>query len=63
MQARFYVLIFEKGIHFSLLAWCKRHSHDPWLYYRDVLTRLPAMLPDASETELLMLLPHLWKPA
>ena len=51
------------AIHFSLLASCKRHGHDPWVYYRDVLTRLPAMLPGASEEELLVLLPHLWKPA
>jgi transposase len=51
------------AIHFSLLASCKRHGHDPWLYYRDVLTRLPAMLPGAGEEELLALLPHRWKPA
>jgi hypothetical protein len=51
------------AIHFSLLASCKRHSHDPWVYYRDVLTRLPAMLAGASEEELLALLPHRWKPA
>jgi transposase len=51
------------AIHFSLLASCKRHGHDPWVYLRDVLTRLPAMLPGASEEELLMLLPHLWRPA
>ena len=25
------------AIHFSLLASCKRHGHDPWVYYRDVL--------------------------
>jgi hypothetical protein len=50
------------AIHFGLLASCKRHGHDPWVYYRDVLTRLPAMLPDASKEELLVLLPHLWKP-
>ena len=29
-------------------------------YYRDVLTRLPAVLPSASEEELLALLPHRW---
>jgi hypothetical protein len=48
------------AIHFSLLASCKRHGHDPWVYFRDVLTRLPAILPGASEEELLMLLPHRW---
>jgi hypothetical protein len=51
------------AIHFSLRASCKRHGHDPWAYLRDVLTRLPAMLPGASEEELLGLLPHRWKPA
>ncbi|MGA2066714.1 MAG: transposase domain-containing protein, partial [Thermoguttaceae bacterium] len=51
------------AIHFSLLASCKRHGHDPWVYLRDVLTRLPAMLPSASEEELLALLPHRWRPA
>jgi transposase len=51
------------AIHFSLLASCKRHGHDPWAYYRDVLIRLPAMLPSTSEEELLALLPHRWQPA
>jgi len=51
------------AVHFSLLASCKRHRHDPWLYLRDVLTRLPAMLPGASEEDLLALLPHRWRPA
>jgi transposase len=51
------------AVHFSLLASCKRHGHDPWVYLRDVLTRLPGMLPGASEEELLALLPHRWKPA
>jgi transposase len=50
------------AIHFSLLASCKRHGHDPWAYYRDVLIRLPTMLPGASREELLPLLPHVWKP-
>jgi transposase len=51
------------AVHFSLLASCKRHGHDPWVYYRDVLVRLPAMLPGASDEELLALLPHRWQPA
>jgi transposase len=51
------------AIHFSLLASCKRHGHDPWVYLRDVLTRLPALLPDARDEELLPLLPHAWQPA
>jgi transposase len=51
------------AIHFSLLASGKRHGHDPWVYLRDVLTRLPAMLPGASAEDLLTLLPHRWRPA
>ena len=51
------------AVHFSLLASCKRHGHDPWVYYRDVLTRLPAMLPAANEEDLLALLPHRWRAA
>jgi transposase len=51
------------AIHFSLLVSCKRHGHNPWAYLRDVLTRLPAMLPDARKEDLLALLPHQWKPA
>jgi len=47
---------------FSLLASCKRHGHDPFLYLRDVLTRLPALLPAATPEVLGPLLPHLWKP-
>ncbi len=50
------------AVHFSLLASCKRHGHDPWVYLRDLLIRLPAMLPDASCDALLPLLPHFWKP-
>jgi transposase len=50
-------------VHFSLLASCKRHGHDPWAYYRDVLTRLPTLLPGVSDEKLLALLPHRWKPA
>jgi len=51
------------AVHFSLLASCKRHSHDPFVYLRDVLTRLPAMLPSPSDDDLLSLLPHRWQPA
>ena len=49
------------AIHFSPAS-CKRHGHDPWVYFRDVLIRLPAMLPGASEEDLLTLLPHRWHP-
>lgn len=51
------------AIHFSLLTSCKRHDLDPWVYYRDILIRLPAMLPGASDEDLLALLPHRWRPA
>ena len=51
------------AVHFSLLASCKRHGHDPFVYLRDVLTRLPALLPTATAETLLPLLPHRWKPA
>ena len=51
------------AIHFRLLASCKLHGHDPWGYFRDVLTRLPALLPGTSEEQPLALLPHLGKPA
>lgn len=51
------------AIHFSLLASCKRHGHDPFVYLRDVLHRLPAMLPATQPEDLLPLLPHCWKPA
>ncbi len=51
------------AVHFSLLASCQRHGHDPWASYRDVLTRLPEILPGASGDDLLALLPHRWQPA
>ena len=51
------------AIYFSLLASCKRHQHDPFVYLRDVLTRLPVLLPDARPEDLLPLLPHRWQSA
>jgi len=50
------------AIHFSLLASCKRHGHDPFVYLRDVLRRLPPLLPTVQPEALLPLLPHCWKP-
>jgi len=50
------------AIHFSLIASCARHGHDPWAYLRDVLTRLPALLPTSAPEPLLPLLPHRWQP-
>ncbi|MEN6493717.1 MAG: transposase domain-containing protein [Thermoguttaceae bacterium] len=51
------------AIHFSLLASAKRHGHAPFVYLRDVLRRLPALLPTACPEDLRPLLPHRWKPA
>jgi transposase len=51
------------AIHFSLIASCARHRLDPWTYLRDVLTRLPALLPAANAEALLPLLPYQWHPA
>lgn len=50
------------AIHFSLIASCKRHGLDPWAYLRDVLVRLPALLPADNPEVLLPLLPHRWQP-
>jgi transposase len=51
------------AVFFSLLASCKRHGHDPFVYLRDVLTRLPTMQPATDEAAFLALLPHRWRPA
>jgi transposase len=51
------------AIHFTLLASCKRHGHDPFVYLRDVLRRLPALLPATRPEDLMALLPHRWQPA
>ncbi len=48
---------------FSLLASCKRHGHDPFVYLRDVFRRLPALLPTGERDALLNLLPDRWRPA
>jgi hypothetical protein len=40
----------------SFTATCKRHGINPWLYLKDVLTRLPACLPEQLAT----LLPDAW---
>jgi transposase len=51
------------AIHFSFIASCNRHGLDPWAYLRDVLTRLPALLPANNPETLRPLLPHRWQPA
>jgi hypothetical protein len=51
------------AIHFSLIASCLRNNVEPFAYLRDLLTRLPAMLPGASRDDLRSLLPDRWQPA
>ena len=43
---------------FSLVSGCRRHGHDPFVYLRDVLERLPD-LPQDRRAELL---PDRWTP-
>jgi transposase len=40
----------------SVLSSCERHGHDPFVYLRDVLTRLPGLAPE----RLVELLPDRW---
>ena len=47
------------AILFSVVSSCQRHGHDPFVYLRDVLTRLPGLPKD----RLAELLPDRWKPA
>jgi len=43
---------------FSVVSSCQRHGHDPFVYLRDVLTRLP----DQPRERLVDLLPDRWTP-
>ena len=43
---------------FSVVSSCQRHGHDPFVYLRDVLTRLPNHPKDRLEE----LLPNRWTP-
>jgi hypothetical protein len=43
---------------FSVVSSCERHGHDPFVYLRDVLERLPT-LPNERVSELL---PDRWSP-
>jgi transposase len=43
---------------FTLVSGCQRHGHDPFVYLRDVLTRLP----DHPKEKLADLLPDHWTP-
>jgi transposase len=51
------------AIHFSLIASCLRNNVEPFGYLRDLLTRLPTLLPGASRDTLRSLLPDRWQPA
>jgi transposase len=51
------------AIHFSLIASCLRNNVEPFAYLRDLLTRLPTLLPGAPRETLRSLLPDRWKPA
>ena len=46
------------AILFSVVSICQRHGHDPFVYLRDVLERLP----DQSRDQLADLLPDRWSP-
>ncbi|MGO9470153.1 MAG: transposase domain-containing protein [Isosphaeraceae bacterium] len=43
---------------FSIVSSCRRHGHDPFVYLRDVLARLP----DHPKEKLAELLPDRWSP-
>jgi hypothetical protein len=45
-----------------MIVACKRHDLDPFAYFSDMLTHLPAILPAAAPEELMELLPHHWQP-
>jgi transposase len=47
------------AILFGVVSSCQRHGHDPFVYLRDVLTRLPGLPKD----QLAELLPDRWTPA
>jgi transposase len=51
------------AVHFSFVASCRRHNHDPFVYLRDVLTRLPLLGVSPTPEQLRELLPDCWKPA
>jgi hypothetical protein len=43
---------------FSMVSSCRRHGHDPFVYLRDVLGRLPGL----PKERLAELLPDRWSP-
>jgi transposase len=46
------------AILFSVVSSCRRHGHDPFVYLRDVLGRLPGL----PKERLAELLPDRWSP-
>lgn len=49
----------RSAVIYTLIASCRRRGINPWEYFRDVLTRLPAM----TNQEIDCLLPENWKPS
>lgn len=54
-------------VYFTLAASCRRHGIDPFVYLRDLFTRLPVLLAETGGTQaddqLRPLLPDSWQPA
>jgi len=49
----------RSAILYSLVVSCRRHGKDPFVYLKDVLSRLPAM---TNHDDLAPLLPRHWQP-
>lgn len=50
------------AVHFSLIASCRRHELDPFVYLRDILTTLPKLGAAATAEQLRALLPDRHRP-
>jgi transposase len=54
-------------VYFTLAASCRRHGIDPFVYLRDLFTRLPVLLAETggppADDQLRPLLPDSWQPA
>lgn len=50
------------AVHFSLIGSCHRNAIDPFVYLRDILTRLPTLGADATPDQLRALLPDRHRP-
>jgi transposase len=51
------------AVHFSLIASCHRNAVDPFVYLRDILTRLPTMEAGTTSDQLRALLPDRHRPS